>query len=152
MLNRAILMGRLTADPEYRQTPNGIAVATFTLAVNRNYQPKSGERQSDFINIVAWRHTADFVHKYFAKGQQVAVEGSIQTRNYEDKNGNKRTAFEIVADQVYFAESKQQSTQSYAPNFPVPTDFEEPASGASFSVGDIGDFEEVDADGSELPF
>ena len=107
-------------------------------------------KQTDFINIVAWRHTAEFVGKYFTKGQLVAVEGSIQTRSYQDKDGNNRTAFEVVADQVYFAERKASSTPS-GNNF-VPPPFEEPAKGSSFSVGDLGDFEEFDADDSELPF
>lgn len=148
MLNRAILMGRLTRDPELRQTPNNISVVTFSLAVDRNYQTDKNNKQTDFINIVAWRHTAEFVAKYFTKGQLVAVEGSIQTRNYQDKDGNNRTAFEIVADQVYFAERKNQTTNT---GFAPPT-FEEPAKGSSFSVGDLGDFEEFDADDSDLPF
>lgn len=146
MLNRAILMGRLTADPDLRQTPNGVSVATFSLAVNRNYN----KDQTDFINIVAWRQTADFVSRYFKKGQLVAVEGSIQTRSYTDKQGNKRTAFEVVADQVYFAESKNGSRPTQ--DFPLPTDMDEPAKGTSFSIGDIGDYEEIDPDDGDLPF
>ena len=106
MLNRVCLMGRLTRDPELRQTQNGVSVTTFTLAVDRNYQADKNNRQADFINIVAWRHTAEFAEKYFTKGQLAAVEGSIQTRSYQDKDGNSRTAFEVVADQVYFAEKK----------------------------------------------
>ena len=104
MLNRAILMGRLTADPELRQTPNGVSVASFTLAVNRNYS-KNAQQQTDFIDIVAWRQTAEFVSRYFRKGQLVAVDGRIETRSYTDRNGVNRKAFEIVADQVHFAES-----------------------------------------------
>lgn len=150
MLNRAILMGRLTRDPELRQTPNNVSVATFSLAVDRNYQADKNNKQTDFINIVAWQHTAEFVSKYFTKGQLVAVEGSIQTRSYQDKDGNNRTAFEVVADRVYFAEKKTSSAPS-GNNF-VPPPFEEPAKGSSFSVGDLGDFEEFDADDSELPF
>ena len=150
MLNRAILMGRLTRDPELRQTPNNVSVVTFTLAVDRNYQADKNNKQADFINIVAWRHTAEFVSKYFTKGQLVAVEGSIQTRSYQDKDGNNRTAFEVVADQVYFAEKKNQSGLSGAEFIPPP--FEEPAKGSSFSVGDLSDFEELDADDSDLPF
>lgn len=106
MLNRVILMGRLTADPEHKQTPSGISVTSFSIAVDRNYNGKDWKPPDDFINIVAWRNTADFICRYFSKGRMIAVEGSIQTRNYEDKNGNKRTAFEVVADQVYFADSK----------------------------------------------
>ena len=150
MLNRAILMGRLTRDPELRQTPNNVSVTSFTLAVDRNYQSDKNNRQTDFINIVAWRQTAEFVAKYFVKGQLVAVEGSIQTRNYQDKDGNNRTAFEVVADQVYFAEKKNTSPAQNTGFAPPP--FEEPAKGSSFSVGDLGDFEEFDADDSDLPF
>lgn len=150
MLNRAVLMGRLTRDPELRQTPNNVSVVTFTLAVDRNYQADKNNRQADFINIVAWRHTAEFVAKYFSKGQLVAVEGSIQTRNYQDKDGNNRTAFEVVADQVYFAEKKNPGAAQNTDFIPPP--FEEPAKGSSFSVGDLGDFEEFDADDSDLPF
>ncbi len=150
MLNRAILMGRLTRDPELRQTPNNVSVVTFSLAVDRNYQADKNNKQTDFINIVAWRHTAEFVAKYFAKGQLVAVEGAIQTRTYQDKDGNNRTAFEVVADQVYFAERRNPTNGANA-GF-VPPTFEEPAKGSSFSVGDLGDFEEFDADDSDLPF
>lgn len=154
MLNKAILMGRLTADPEHKQTPNGISVTSFSIACDRNFADKEGNRGTDFINIVAWRQTADFICKYFAKGRMIAIEGSIQTRNYEDKQGNKRTAFEVVAEQVYFADSKQgnDNQKSAATNFPAPSApaaFNEPAKGSSFSVGD---FEEIDTDDSELPF
>ncbi len=127
MLNRAILMGRLTKDPEFKQTPNNVSVATFSLAVDRNYQADKDNKQTDFINIVAWRHTAEFVNKYFKKGQLVAVEGSIQSRSYQGKDGNNRTAFEVVSDQVYFAEKKQDGkSQPEEPqdNF-NPDDFEE---------------------------
>lgn len=105
MLNVAVITGRLTADPELRKTTTGISVTSITVAVERNY--KNGEeRESDFINVVAWRGTADFVSTYFKKGQMIAIQGSIQTRNYEDKNGNKRTAVEIVAENVSFCGSK----------------------------------------------
>ncbi len=153
MLNKVILMGRLTANPELRQTPNGVSVATFSLAVERNYSPQGGQRATDFINIVAWRNTADFVSRYFAKGQLVAVEGSIQTRSYDDKNGNKRTAFEVVVDQAYFAESKRDTQRSDSNNnFPIPNEINEPQKGTSFSIGDIGDYEEIDTDDGDLPF
>ena len=143
MLNRVILMGRLTKDPELKQTPNNVSVATFSLAVDRNYQSDKDNKQTDFINIVAWRHTAEFVSKYFTKGQLVAVEGSIQTRSYQDKDGNNRTVFEVVADQVYFAEKKQNgNNQSQS----------ESSAKDSFQVGDLGNFEEFDADDGELPF
>lgn len=149
MLNKAILMGRLTANPDLRQTPNGIAVATFSLAVNRNYNRDI----TDFINIVAWRQTADFVSKWFTKGQLVVVEGSIQTRSYEDKQGNKRVAFEVVADQVYFAESKNSSSRTANDtHIPPPMDINEPVKGTSFSVGNIDEYEEIETDDEDLPF
>ena len=94
MLNTVILMGRLTADPELRTTNNNLSVLSFSVAVDRNYQAQGQERQADFINCVAWRQNADFISKYFRKGQMIAIEGSIQTRSYEDKSGAKRTAFE----------------------------------------------------------
>ena len=148
MLNRAILMGRLVADPELRQTPNGVSVTAFRIAVNRNYN----RDMTDWIDIVAWRQTAEFVTRYFQKGSMIIVEGSIQTRNYEDKNGNKRTAVEVVADQVYFAESKGAAQRQTASSFPVPSEMDEPAKGTSFSVGDMSDYEELDSDDSDLPF
>lgn len=124
MLNNATLMGRLTADPERRQTPNNIPVASFTLAVDRNFS-SGGERQTDFIDIIAWRKTAEFVSNYFHKGMLVAVQGSIQTRSYTDNQGIKRKAFEIVADHVYFAEPKRDSSPSYSPPDVGPDDFQE---------------------------
>ena len=106
-LNRVILMGRLTDTPECKQTANGVAVCSFTLAVDRNFKDKDGERQTDFINCVAWRSTAEFVARYFDKGMQVAVEGALQTRSYEDRQGNKRKAVEVVTEQVYFADRRR---------------------------------------------
>ena len=129
MLNNVTLMGRLTADPERRQTPNNVPVTRFTLAVDRNFS-SGGERQTDFIDIIAWRKTAEFVSNYFHKGMLVAVQGSIQTRSYTDNQGVKRKAFEIVADSVYFAEPKRDSSPSYSPP-------------------DVGDFEEIPDD---MPF
>ena len=101
MLNVAVVMGRLVADPELRHTPSDVAVTSFTLAVDRSYVKSGTERQADFIDVVAWRSTADFVCKYFRKGQMMAVHGSIQTRTYTDKDGNKRKATEIVANGAY---------------------------------------------------
>lgn len=166
MLNRIILMGRLVADPELRQTPNGISVATFRIAVDRNYQSKnSNERQTDFISCVAWRQTGEFISRYFAKGRMIAVEGSLQTRRYEDKTGAKRTAYEVIVDQAYFADSRPGGAQggnyqaegnSYggygaAPQQSAPR-FEEPQRGQSLSVGSFGGFEELDTDDGDLPF
>lgn len=102
MLNVAVVMGRMVTDPEIRHTPNSIAVTNFVLAVDRSYVKSGTERQTDFIDVVAWRGTAEFVCKHFRKGQMMAVHGAIQTRTYTDKDGNKRKAFEIVADEVHF--------------------------------------------------
>ncbi len=106
MLNSVIIMGRLTADPELRTTTNGLSVTSFTVAVDRRFQRQGEEKQTDFISVVAWRQTADFVTRFFKKGQMIAVQGSLQVRNYEDKNGNKRTAYDVVADNVSFCGSK----------------------------------------------
>lgn len=102
MLNSVTLMGRLVADPELKTTQNGTSVASFRLAVERNYAPQGQERQADFIPCVAWRQTAEFIGKYFTKGRMIAVEGSLQSRNYEDKNGQKRTAIEVIVERVHF--------------------------------------------------
>lgn len=108
MLNRVFLMGRLVADPELRQTTSGVPVCSFRIAVDRSYSGRNGEKRTDFLDIVAWRNTAEFAAKYFNKGKMVIVEGSLQSRNYEDKNGNKRTAIEVVADNCMFGEPKRQ--------------------------------------------
>lgn len=113
MLNTVILMGRLTKAPELRQTPQGVSVVSFSLAVDRNYS-KGEEKQTDFINIIAWRSTADFVAKYFTKGQLVAIRGRLQTRTWQDQNGQKRYATDVVADEVFFAESKGMATKPEA--------------------------------------
>ncbi|GHU93072.1 single-stranded DNA-binding protein [Clostridia bacterium] len=134
MLNHAILMGRLTRDPELRRTQNGTSVTSFSLAVDRP-KPKEGESHTDFIDVVAWRTTAEFAEKYFRKGQLVAVEGRIQVRPYKDKEGNNRKAVEVVADRVHFAESKKNADNSPV-TVPVPNDF-------------VPDFGESDG---ELPF
>ena len=115
MINKAILVGRLTADPELKQTPNGVSICTFSIAVNRPYSGKGGEKQTDFITIVTWRSTAEYVAKYFRKGNAIGVDGSIQTRSYTDKQGNKRTSFEVVAEQVSFVEGKQLAGTSEKP-------------------------------------
>ena len=106
MFNLVVLTGRLTADPELRYTANNTPVTSFSIAVSRRY--KAGEEaQADFINIVAWRSSAEFISKYFKKGSLIGIEGSIQTRRYQDKNGNNRTAFEVMANNVQFVESKR---------------------------------------------
>lgn len=115
MLNKVILMGRICNEIELKQTNNGTAVTSFTLAVDRNFSGKGEEKQTDFINCVAWRKTAEFISNYFSKGRMMAVEGSLQVRNYEDKNGNKRQAVEVIVDQAYFADSKNSSTNTESP-------------------------------------
>lgn len=139
MLNKAILMGRLTAEPELRKTPNGVSVTSFTLAVDRGYAKQGEDKQTDFINIVAWSKTAEIVSQWLRKGMLTAVSGRIQTRNYEDKQGNKRTATDVVAEEVFFVESKRegQPAQKCRPEEHTPVEFD--------------DFEEIDSDG-ELPF
>ena len=109
MLNKAIVMGRLTRDPELRRTQSGTAVTSFTLAVDRDFKSQSGEKETDFIDVVAWRNTGEFAAKYLAKGRMAAVEGRIQVRDWQDKDGNRRKAVEVVADNVYFADSKRDS-------------------------------------------
>lgn len=107
MLNRIIVMGRMTRDPELRRTNSGTAVASFTVAVDRDFKSQSGEKETDFIDVVVWRNTAEFVSKYFSKGRMAVVEGRLQLRDWTDKEGNKRRTAEIVADSVYFGDSKR---------------------------------------------
>ena len=135
MLNSVCLMGRLTADPELKSTQSGVSVCSFRIAVDRTYQPKGQEKQTDFINIVTWRSTAEFVSRYFRKGQLVAVQGSIQTSQYTDRDGNKRTAFDVVADNVFFAEKKAESGDA------------KQGVGYGHSPDIQGDFEEIVGDG-----
>ena len=155
MLNKALLQGRFTADPELRHTASNIAVTTFSLAVNRSYVRQGQERETDFINCVAWRSTAEFVCKYFQKGMQAVVDGSIQTRSYTDKDGNKRTAFEVVVDNIYFADSKKEdrpapmSAQGQTQSYTFPENFEPQQQGFSQSQYKPT-WEDVDTD--DLPF
>ena len=112
MINRAVIMGRITHPLEIRQTPAGVAVLQFTVAVDRNYTDQNGERQADFISCVAWRQTAEFIGRYFDKGRMIAVEGRLQSRTYEDKNGTKHYITELIVDQASFTgEPKQEGTQ-----------------------------------------
>ncbi|MBO7310532.1 MAG: single-stranded DNA-binding protein [Clostridia bacterium] len=122
-LNKVVLAGRITADPELKQTPSGVSVLSFTIAVNRSYVSKSSEqeRQADFINIVAWRTTAEFIAKYFKKGSAICVTGSIQTRTWNDNNGNKRYATEVVADEAAFVESRNSDTSGGASEYGQPS-------------------------------
>ena len=133
-------MGRLTANPELKKTQSDKSVTSFTVAVDRNYA-SNGERQADFINVVAWRQTAEFICRYFGKGQMIAVEGSIQTRNYEDKNGNKRTAFEVVANNVSFCGERRDQNAAPGSN----------TAPAAYSNTDSDEFTELSGD-SDLPF
>ncbi|WP_411677043.1 single-stranded DNA-binding protein [Caproicibacter sp.] len=154
MLNVAVLMGRLVADPELRHTPNGISVTSFTIAVDRSYVKAGTDRQTDFIDVVAWRNTAEFVCKYFRKGQLAAVQGSIQTRSYTDKDGNKRKAVEIIADNVHFAEPKREGTASsgnYSARTGSPTNDRSEQPAPAYANGDTADFEEIPSD-DDLPF
>ena len=144
MLNKAILIGRLVADPEMKTTPQGISVATMRIAVDRPFS-KTAEKKSDFINITCWRQQAEFVCRYFSKGRLIGIDGSIQTRDYTDKEGNKRYAFEVVAERVFFVESKG-STQS-GEMMPAGSPIEQ----TSYQSGSVGDFEVVDND-DDLPF
>lgn len=151
MLNHIVLMGRLTRDPELRRTGSGVAVASFTIAVDRDFSPKDGEKETDFIDIVAWRQTGEFVSKYFSKGRMAVVEGRLQIRGWTDKDGNKRKTAEVVADHVYFGDSKKEASSDnsagasggygggYAPEYPG-----YPAPGSDFAV--------LDDDDAQLPF
>ena len=122
MLNVAVLQGRLVADPELRHTQSSTAVCSFRVAVDRNFAGASSQRQADFIDIVAWRSTAEFVCKYFTKGQLIALSGRIQSRSYEDKTGSKRTAVEVVAEQVSFCgPKKDRESAPERPADPIPT-------------------------------
>ena len=113
MLNRIILMGRLTRDPELRRTGSGTPVTSFSLAVDRDFKSQSGEKETDFIDVVAWRGTAEFVSKYFTKGRMAVVEGRLQIRDWTDRDGGKRRSAEVVADNVYFGDSKRDSAGDY---------------------------------------
>ena len=156
MLNVVALMGRLVADPELRHTPNGVATCTFRIAVDRSFVRAGEERKADFIDIVVWRQTAEFVCKYFHKGKLIAVDGSIQTRTYEDKTGNKRYAFEVVANNVHFTGEKSGSTGGQGGyGAPAPTQAPAarpaPAEPVSYAAGSADDFAVID-DNEDLPF
>lgn len=138
MLNIAAIQGRLTADPELKTTPNGISVTSFCIANERSFADSDGNRKTNFINVVAWRKTAEFVCKYFGKGDMILIDGSIETRHYLDKYDNKRTAFEIVADSVEFGGSKRTATAT-AEDIPLPD--EPPEDVAAITLDD-----------SDLPF
>ena len=119
MINSVVLMGRLTYEPELKSSQSGISVIRFQMAVDRNYQPQGQDRQADFIDVVAWRQTAEFISRYFHKGSMIAVEGSIQTNNFTDRDGNKRKSVEVVANKVSFCGSKAEN-QGTNPAFSQP--------------------------------
>lgn len=160
MLNHVVIMGRLVADPELRTTPGGVTVATVRLAVDRDFKNKqTGERETDFINVVAWRQTAEFMSRYFAKGRMAVVEGRLQIRPYTDRDGNKRTAAEVVAENVYFGDSRRDGDGgNYAPSAysaPAPraTGYEAPRSmGYEPPMADDDQFAELAEDDGDLPF
>lgn len=150
MLNRVILMGRLVADPELKTTQSGISVTSFRIAVERSYTKAGEERQTDFINIVCWRNTAEFVCKYFPKGSLMALEGQLQTRTYQDKDGTSKYIVEVLADKVSFtgektAEKQSKSTQTQG--YPAPAG----AAPTVYASGSDRDFEEMPLD-DDLPF
>ena len=123
MLNKIAVMGRLTRDPELRHTESGVAVCSFSVACDRDYKAENAEREADFIDVVAWRSTAEFVSKYFAKGRMAVVEGRLQSRKWTDKNGQNRVAWEIIADNVYFGDSKPKDVGASEGDFTLPEGF-----------------------------
>ena len=155
MLNKIILMGRLTRDPELRKTQSGTSVTSFSLAVDRDFKGQNGEKETDFIDIVAWRHTADFVSKYFTKGRMAVVEGRLQIRDWTDKDGGKRRSAEVIAENVYFGDSKKDdgqggsqyggSTGGYGGGY-------KPAGRPVDVPGPGSDFAEIGEEDGELPF
>ena len=160
MLNRIIIMGRLTRDPELRHTQTGTAVASFTLAVDRDFKDKStGERSTDFIDVVAWRQTGEFVSRYFTKGRMAVVEGRLQIRDWTDKDGGKRRSAEIVADNVYFGDSKRDGdggsySTGFNPGGYSAGGYSAPAAPSGYGAppADGDQFAELSDDDGELPF
>ena len=164
MLNRIIIMGRLVRDPELRTTQSGTSVTSFTLAVDRDFKSReSGEKSTDFIDVVAWRQTAEFVCKYFSKGRMAVAEGRLQIREWKDKDGNNRRTAEVVAENVYFGDSKRDGAgdagygapaygnagygASAAPAYGAP-----PAYGGGYGAGESSGFSEISDEDGDLPF
>ena len=163
MLNRIIIMGRLVRDPELRTTQSGVSVTSFTLAVDRDFKNRdSGEKSTDFIDVVAWRQTAEFICKYFGKGRMAVAEGRLQIRDWKDRDGNNRRSAEVVADNVYFADSKRDSaggSDSYgappaygAPAAPAYGGGQSYGGGYCAPAGDSSGFAEIDDQDGDLPF
>ena len=150
MLNRIVLMGRLTRDPELRRTQSGTAVTSFSIACDRDFKSQSGEKETDFIDVVAWRGTAEFVSKYFAKGRMAIVEGRLQIRDWTDNNGGKRRSAEVVADNIYFGDSKRDSAPG---DYGAPPAYGAPVGrGAPAPMESRSDSAEIGEEDGELPF
>lgn len=151
-MNKVVLIGNLVRDPEVRATQSGISVCNFTVAVNRRFKKENGEQETDFLNIIAWRQLAELCSKYLAKGRKVAVTGSIQTRTYEAKDGSKRTAWDIVADEVEFLtpQNQQSSTQSVPGAYTTAASKDSGTAYAPQPHNDFGGYTQVDDE--ELPF
>lgn len=150
-LNKVVIMGRLARDPELRRTQSGVSVTSFRIACDRDFKSQSGEKETDWIDIVAWRNTAEFVSKYFSKGRMAIVEGRLQTRDWTDKDGNKRTAVEVVADNVYFGDSKRDGDGGgYSGGYAAPS-YGAPSGGYAAPMGGSS-FAEIDDEDGDLPF
>ena len=149
MLNKIFLMGRLTRDPELRRTKSGTAVTSFSLAVDRDFKGQSGEKETDFIDCVAWRNTAEFVSSYFTKGRMAVVEGRLQVRDCTDRDGNKRRTAEVIADNVYFGDSKKEGGGGASYGAPAGNSYAAPAGGYA---GGHSEFAEIGEEDGDLPF
>ena len=153
MLNKIFLMGRLARDPELRRTQTGTPVASFRLAVDRDFKDRNtGERATDWIDVVAWRQTAEFVSRYFTKGRMAVVEGRLQIRDWKDKEGNNRRSAEVVADNVYFGDSRPGGAGGNNGGYSQAPAYGAPAGGYSAPVGGPSDFAEIDEEDGDLPF
>ena len=152
MLNKIFIMGRLTRDPELRRTQSGTPVTSFSLAVDRDYKSQSGEKETDFIDVVAWRSTAEFVSKYFTKGRMAVVEGRLQIRAWQDKDGNNRRSAEVVADNVYFGDSRRDGDRGSGNYGGGNSGYSAPAGGYAAPVGGGSGFAEIDEEDGDLPF
>ena len=150
MLNKIFIMGRLTRDPELRRTQSGTPVTSFSLAVDRDFKSQSGEKETDFIDVVAWRSTAEFAAKYFTKGRMAIVEGRLQIRPWTDKEGNSRRSAEVVADNIYLGDSKRDNAGDMGGYSAAPS-YTAPAGGYSGAARPTG-FTEIDEDDGDLPF
>lgn len=152
MLNTITIMGRLTRDPELRRTGSGIAVASFTVAVDRDFAEKNKEKETDFINCVAWRQTGEFVSKYFTKGRMIVVSGRLQIRSWTDKDGNKRRTAEVVADNCYFGDSKSEQTTAGIPQKTHSEMMYDAMKNGTYSAPLSNEFALLDDDDAQLPF